>query len=197
MNGDQPTLTAVLFAGGQSRRMGMDKATLVVGGEPLWSRQLRTLRELTPQTIFVSVRNAPAWCPSDALAICDEAPSRGPLSGLVAALERTETTHLLALAIDLPLMTSSHLMRLWSLVSPGMGVIPQNGTYFEPLVAIYPVAIVAAASKALAQETYSLQDLARRLVAEGLMRTYLISEPEKSNYENVNTPDLLDHAVHT
>ena len=42
------TLTAVLLAGGESRRMGADKATLICDGEPLWARQLATLKKLSP-----------------------------------------------------------------------------------------------------------------------------------------------------
>ncbi|MDE3099592.1 MAG: NTP transferase domain-containing protein [Verrucomicrobiota bacterium] len=45
----------------------------------------------------------------------DEPPSRGPLSGPAAALKYGRTTHVLALAVDLPRMTSAHLKRLWSL----------------------------------------------------------------------------------
>jgi len=58
------TLTAVLFVGGAARRMGTDKASPLWQGEPLWSRQLRTLRELQPQKILISARTRPDWCPA-------------------------------------------------------------------------------------------------------------------------------------
>ncbi|MBO0696335.1 MAG: NTP transferase domain-containing protein, partial [Verrucomicrobia bacterium] len=41
-------ISAVLLAGGQSRRMGTDKATLPFRGKPLWQIQLGLLRELEP-----------------------------------------------------------------------------------------------------------------------------------------------------
>src|SRR5215469_1433267 len=108
------TLTAVLFAGGESRRMGADKATLVLDGEPLWSRQIRVLRELYPAKVMISARKMPDWCPADIEVALDEPPSRGPLSGLVAALGKIQTTHLLALAVDLPRMASEHICKLWA-----------------------------------------------------------------------------------
>ena len=39
-------LSAVLLAGGESRRMGQDKATLEFRGGPLWQRQLELLDQL-------------------------------------------------------------------------------------------------------------------------------------------------------
>ncbi|HEY2139818.1 MAG TPA: nucleotidyltransferase family protein, partial [Chthoniobacterales bacterium] len=50
------TLSAVLLAGGESRRMGRDKATIQFNGCPLWERQLEIVRALNPDTIFVSAR---------------------------------------------------------------------------------------------------------------------------------------------
>ena len=46
--------SAVLLAGGKSTRMGRDKALLEIDGEPLWWRQLATLRALDPEQLFVA-----------------------------------------------------------------------------------------------------------------------------------------------
>ena len=45
----ETSLSAVLLAGGESRRMGKDKATLSYRGKPLWQIQLGLFSELTPQ----------------------------------------------------------------------------------------------------------------------------------------------------
>jgi molybdopterin-guanine dinucleotide biosynthesis protein A len=158
------TLTAVLFTGGSSRRMGADKAGLIFDGEPLWSRQLRLLRELRPDALWISARSRPAWCPPEIEVVLDVPPSHGPLSGLSAALSRLQTSHLLVLAVDLPQMTAAHLRKLWSLARPGCGVLPMAGEYFEPLCAIYPASAASAAKDALTSDDLSLHSLAQNLV---------------------------------
>ena len=185
------TLTAVLFTGGSSRRMGADKAGLIFGGEPLWSRQLRLLRELQPAALWVSARSRPAWCPPEIEVVLDAPPSRGPLSGLSVALSRLQTSHLLVLAVDLPQMTADHLRMLWSLAKPGCGVLPMAGDSFEPLCAIYPAAAASAAKDALTSDDLSLHSLAQTMVRQKHALIYPLNEAERLIYHNVNTPDDL------
>src|SRR5258707_3362744 len=92
-------VSAVLLAGGESRRMGTDKATFLFRGKPLWQVQLETLRRLRPAEIFLSARTDPSWRPDDVQFIADIPPSCGPLSGIAASLVKIRTAHLLALAI--------------------------------------------------------------------------------------------------
>ena len=70
------TFSAVLLAGGESRRMGTDKATFLFHGKPLWQVQLETLRKLRPAEIFLSARTEPAWRTDDVQFIADIPPSR-------------------------------------------------------------------------------------------------------------------------
>jgi molybdopterin-guanine dinucleotide biosynthesis protein A len=120
--------------------------------------------------------------------VLDEAPSRGPLSGVAAALGRLRTSHLLVLAVDLPRMTAEHLRKLAGLTGPGSGVIPRTGDFFEPLCAFYPAEAAEAARDALAGEDVSLQPFVARLVRENRARPYEVSESEKRLHQNANTP---------
>jgi molybdopterin-guanine dinucleotide biosynthesis protein A len=182
------TLTAVLFVGGLSRRMGADKALIEIAGQPLWARQINLLREFQPQSLWVSARTRPAWCPAEIELVLDASPSHGPLSGLVAALDRLQTSHLLALAIDLPRMTVAELRKLWAMARPGLGVIPVNGKNFEPLCAIYPAEGTAPAASALAGNNFSLQKLLQSLLRANCIRTHALTEDEKPLFLNANSP---------
>ena len=180
------TLTAVLFVGGESRRMGADKATLRWQGEPLWSRQRRTLRMLEPQKILISARTRPAWCPADSAIILDEPPSRGPLSGLAAALMQIETTHLLALAVDLPQMRSDFLWELWREAASGVGVVPELDGFYEPLCSVYPVEAAAHAARQIQRGQLALQSFVRTLCAANLLQTKVVTN--RDLFLNLNTP---------
>lgn len=179
-------LTAVLLAGGESRRMGTDKAMLMIAGEPLWARQLRVLREVGPEAVAVSARARPAWCPREMEVILDGEPSRGPLSGVAAALGGMRTSHLLVLAVDLPRMTAEQLRKICRQARPGCGVVPVRQERFEPLCAVYPKAAAALAVEAVKGDDVSLQSFVRRLQGEGMMQTIVVSPEEEELYRNVN-----------
>ncbi len=182
------TLTAMLLAGGNSRRMGADKATLTFEGELLWRRQLRVLRELHPTILQVSARTKPLWCPPEIEVILDAPPSFGPLSALASGLSWLKTSHLLVLAIDLPQMTPKHLSKLWNLARPACGIIPFHNGNFEPLCAIYPAEAAAIAQEALEGNNLSLQHVARMLLNQCHLEAYSLIPEERPLYLNLNRP---------
>ena len=49
-------VTGVVLAGGQSRRMGVDKASLVVGGKQMIVHAIERLREVFPEVVVVPGR---------------------------------------------------------------------------------------------------------------------------------------------
>jgi molybdenum cofactor guanylyltransferase len=189
-------ISGVLLAGGESRRMGKDKATILFRGKPLWQIQLELLRKLNPAEILLSARTDPVWRPIDVQFVADDPPSRGPLSGLAASLSRLKTTHLLALAIDMPFITEQYLKFLCDQIEPGTGVVPTIDNRAEPLAAIYPREASVDFQSALAGADFSLQTMARRLVETGKLREIFVTEEEKKLFLNMNEVSDLQRCSH-
>jgi molybdenum cofactor guanylyltransferase len=185
-------LSAVLLAGGESRRMGRDKALIDFRGQPLWQNQLNLLRALGPREIFLSARIDPSWRPADLEFIADAPPSRGPLSGIGATLTRTAEDHLLVLAIDLPFMSEAYLRQLAAKVRPGVGVVPTIEGRAEPLAAIYPREASPEFAEALAGSDFSLQAIVRKLVGADKLNPVEVSESARRLFSNFNAPSDLN-----
>ena len=179
-------ISAVLLAGGESRRMGKDKATVLFRGKPLWQIQIDLLRKLEPAEIFVSARTDPSWRPDDVQFVADDPPSRGPLSGLAASLAQMRSAYLLALAIDMPFMSENYLRYLCDQIEATVGVLPKIDNRAEPLTAIYPREASVDFQRALSGADFSLQSVVRRLVESGNVREISVTGEEKKLFRNVN-----------
>lgn len=180
------------MAGGESRRMGRDKATLLAGGDSLWRRQVRTLREAGAGEIIVA-RAGRAWANEPGLlTVPDAQPGCGPLGGLVAGLRRASGRWTLALAVDMPLMPAGYLRKMITQAeSDHCGVAPAIEGRFEPLAAVYQSVCLPLAEDCLSREEWSMQTLLERCVTSGLMRRFAVPENECAYFRNVNTPEDL------
>ncbi len=91
-----------VLAGGQSRRMGRDKALLPFAGRPLIAHALSILGEAgLPATIAGS--RSPSLA-EFALVVDDLEPGLGPLAGICAAMASISEQHAVFLPVDLPLL---------------------------------------------------------------------------------------------
>ena len=132
------------------------------------------------------------WRPADLRLVPDVLPSRGPLSGLAAALVAAETDHLLTLAVDMPFITAEHLHALCDRATIGTGVIPMIDGKAEPLCAIYPKAGEGLFQEALRGEDFSLQPIVRRLIDLNLLRVMPVSGSSREFYRSINEPRDLE-----
>ena len=183
-----PPFTAVLLAGGKSTRMGCDKAGVLLGGQPLWQRQLATLRAVHPHELFISGKPDGPYAGAGVEILADNYPGLGPLAGLEAALRRASHPLVLVLAIDLPAMTADFLS---SLIGQGTGCVPRTDRWFEPLAAVYPCACLPLAESCLRDADHSMQRFVRLAAEQGFMRVRELADGERALFKNLNQPGDL------
>jgi molybdopterin-guanine dinucleotide biosynthesis protein A len=190
-----PAFTAVLLAGGKSTRMGQDKAGVVVGGQALWQRQLATLRACGPRELFISGRPDGPYAGAGVEILTDSTPELGPLAGLEAGLRRARYPLVLVLAIDLPSMTPEFLSTLLREAGrDGLGRVPSDGDFLEPLAAVYPCDGHALAAECLQSPDRSMRHFIRLATERGQLRPRPLSPDERLLFKNVNRPEDLDVA---
>lgn len=133
----------VVLAGGESRRMGRDKANLTVGGETLPALAARRLAQVCAEVAAADGgRGLLPGLPS-----LPDGPGRGPAAGVLGAAAAYPGRPLLVLACDLPRVPVELLAEL----ARGKGIdwaVPRWNGRVEPLCALYgPAALAALASR--------------------------------------------------
>jgi molybdopterin-guanine dinucleotide biosynthesis protein A len=151
----QPSITAVILAGGQSRRMGTDKALLRLpsGGPTLIERVVMAARTVTDDVIVVG-GDAGRLPPMPVRTMPDAIAGAGPLAGLVAGVAAAQHRDILALACDLPYLSVPLLRWMTTVPRTWDALVPYlpNGhgkTGWEPLHALYTHACLAPMRAAL------------------------------------------------
>ena len=103
------TAAGFVLAGGQSSRMGRDKALVHLAGKPLIEHALGILLNAgLPAAIAGGKPALAAFAPL----VEDRHSAQGPLGGICAALAATHARFAVFLPVDLPLIPASHYIYL-------------------------------------------------------------------------------------
>ena len=144
------TCAGVLLTGGASRRMGTDKATIVVNGETLAARAARVLATVCAPVIEVG--SGVSGLPH----VREDPPGAGPLAALVAGADTLAADIVLLLACDLPFVDVAvlRLIAQW----PGThAAIPIAGDRLQYACARYGPAALREATTVLQRGGSSLK----------------------------------------
>lgn len=184
-------LSVVVQAGGQSSRMGEDKALKPFLGRPLIERVIERLKAVADE-LLVTTNHPEAYGFLGVSLAADIKPGRGPLGGLYTALASARHANVAVVACDLPFASAP-------LVAASAGfliqdaadiVIAESAEGFEPLHAVYRrkacIGPIEAAMEAGQWRMISWfpQVTVRKLTAYDLARY----DPDGLAFWNVNTP---------
>lgn len=185
-------ITVVVQAGGQSRRMGQNKALLPFSGQPLIARVIERVRGLGDEVLVTS--NTPDEMRFLNLPVFEDVmPGSGALGGLYTALLAASHPHVVVVACDMPLIRAELLAeQIRLLQAEGADVvIPISAEGWEPLHAVYRretcLPAVKAALDAGQRRMISWFEAVkvRRMEPEETRRF----DPQGRSFLNVNTPE--------
>ena len=181
------TLAGAVLAGGESRRMGTDKAHVRIGREVLWRRQVRTLRAAGVNAIAVVRRPEQARLRAGTRTLTDLFSGVGPLAGVHVALAAfAGASHVAVLAVDMPRLEPEWFRWLGARC---IGAVTRTRRGYEPLAAIYPVEAERIARRRLEAGCGSLQDFVAELVRARRLRVLAVEPDRILQLANWNSPE--------
>ena len=201
-NPDRAPLSAAALAGGQSRRMGTDKAflPLVPGGQPMLGVVLERLSAVADDT-FVVADDQARYSVLGVRVVPDLSRHVGALGGIQAAIAWSAHEHCLIVACDMPFLSLPLLRRMAAeprdydvLVPliPGESRQREDGLVYQTLHAIYSKRCLPFIDKRIAEGRKQVVGF----FADVRVRTLDAAEitrwdPDLLSFFNANTPEAM------
>ena len=129
-------ISSIVLAGGESSRLGRDKAFLEVKGQFLIESIIERLRQLSQEVIIVA-NETDRYEEFEATLVSDVYPGKGALGGIYSGVMRASNSHSLVVACDMPFLNLSLLRYMQTLAASYDVVIPRIDHLREALHAIY------------------------------------------------------------
>lgn len=187
-------MTGAILAGGESKRMGVNKAFVEVGGVALIERVLSVLRGLFEEVFIITVRPelyTHLGCPVHT----DLLPGNDSLGGLHAALSYASADGCFLCACDMPFLSSRLIRHLVELSSDAEVVIPKSADGFQALHAAYSKRCLPAIEANIAAGQLKLIGFHPQVsvrVVEG--RELEDLDPQGRSFFNINRLEDLEEA---
>ncbi|ABD53379.1 molybdenum cofactor guanylyltransferase [Jannaschia sp. CCS1] len=171
----------MILAGGQGRRIGGDKACVLLGGKPLWRH---VLDRVEPQVARVAVNASVPF--GGRPFVADDVPGMGPLGGILAAMiwaKGQGADRVLTVAVDTPFLPSDLAERMCA--ATGRIVVAKTTDGLHGTTAVWDVGLADDLRWALDAGTRKVTDW-----ANGVGIAPVVFQ-DASAFFNVNTPEDL------
>ncbi len=199
--------TAIILCGGKSARFGSDKAMLAIDGTPMIRRMIGRVSPVVDEIIIAARDQAQGRyiaeaIPNDLKVVYDPVTGYGPVAGILAGIQASESEYSVCLACDLPHINPDVIDALFGCAEDSGGdadaAVPmhRNGM-IEALHAVYGRPMIRACQIAMENRERTVRSaisLLKRAVfvpTESLRRF----DPDLRTFLNVNYPEDLGRLV--
>ena len=191
-------VTAVILAGGMSRRLGRNKALEPFRGEPLIHRVIHRMSQVASNIIIVAndhERVAELALPDSVTTVIDEYPGKGSLGGIYTGLRAAPTEWAVFCACDMPFPSPRLYRALLSERESNDAVVPVLDGRPEPIHAAYSRACLEPIREKLDADRLKISgffdDVSVHYFTEAQVRE---TDPDLLSFFNINTQQDLEEA---
>jgi len=186
-----------ILAGGQSRRMGIDKSFAILHKKPVFEHVLARVEPLDFPIILIT--NKPDQYRQYALPMfSDVLPGKGALGGLYTAIQSSQTEYTLCVACDMPFLNTALLSSMIDVCAGWDIVIPRIGGLPEAMHAIYRKTCLEPIQSQIDQGNLKASGFFEQMVVKYMEEAEIRRlDPDLRSFINLNTPDDLASAHHS
>jgi len=191
MPGTKAKMSATILAGGNSVRMGENKAFLEIDGIPIISRIHTLFKELFEEVIIVTNEKS-VFENFDSKIYTDLLSNKGALGGLYTGIFYSSFRYSFCVACDMPFIKKSLVKFLIENTNEDDAIVPRTSDGLQPLHAIYSKNCLDPIKTIIEQGKYRIIDfydfIKVKIVDE---IDFLHLDPVRESFINVNTPEEL------
>lgn len=188
-------LSGVILAGGDSRRMGRNKALLKLDNRPLIATIADCLRQIAEEVI-IAANDTELYAPFADRTVADVIPGVGTLGGIHSGLSAARNPLAIVVGCDMPFLNPAVLIWFAGAVGEADLAILKKDDHFEPLHAVYRKSCLPAIEALIRcgeRCAYRLHEqVTVRYVAPNEISHI---DPELASFRNINTPAQWRTAV--
>lgn len=189
--------SGLVLAGGQSSRMGRDKASLPWGDTTLLVHVCRSLQPVVDELLVV-VDDASRFPGLGFRAIGDLVPGAHALGGIYTGLKAAKHSSCFVCGCDAPFLNAELVDFLFEEVDGNDLVVPIANGRRQSLHAVYSKSALGVIERRLQDEKWQLKNLASELNCKIVdEETVSRIDPGLKSFININTPADYDRAVET
>ena len=200
MEATDTAVTGVILAGGQSRRMGQNKALMRLGDQPLIVHVIRQMESVTDELLLVT--NEPDLYTSLKVPMyTDILPNMGALGGLHTGLTHAANRTVICVGCDMPLLQPKLLSHLVSLLGDYDAAVPcvqsedRSAPIFQTLSAVYSKRCLPTIERMLAAGELRVHALYDRIDVRIVQpHEWQVFDPQGLSFFNINTPEDFEKA---
>ncbi len=182
-------LDALVLAGGESKRMGLPKASLPLGRTTLIGTVIDILRPLFHRVLVVA-RDNQAWAELDVEVLTDDRLERGPLAGLARGLAASDALWCFVVGCDMPFLRPAVILRMAEHLDQCDILAPYLEGRFQTLHAFYGKGCLPCARELLDDGITSLQALLSCCRTKTVVASNFFDlDPHLLSFRDLDTPE--------